>query len=60
MLLCLLRQQSRSRENNPGKPVKIVQLTVDEVYAREFIKTAPSVHHFKTSQWKDIRIDILI
>ena len=35
-------------------------MTVDEVYAREFVKTAPSVHHFKTSQWKDIRIDILI
>lgn len=50
----------RSRGNNPGKPLKIAQLTVDEAYAREFIKTAPSVHHFKASQWKDIRIDILI
>ena len=46
--------------NNPGKPLKIAELTVDEAYAREFIKTAPSVHHVKTSQWKDIRIDILI
>ena len=54
------RQLLRSRGNNPGKPLKIAQLTVDEAYAREFIKTAPSVHHFKTSQWKDIRIDILI
>lgn len=42
------------------KPLKIAELTVDEAYAREFIKTAPTVHHFKTSQWKDIRIDILI
>lgn len=54
------RQLSRDRGNNPGKPLKIAELTVDEAYAREFIKTAPSVHHFKTSQWKDIRIDILI
>lgn len=42
------------------KPLKIAELTVDEAYAHVFIKTAPSVHHFKTSQWKDIRIDILI
>ncbi len=55
------RQLSRDRgNNNPGKSLKIAELTVDEAYAREFIKTAPSVHHFKTSQWKDIRIDILI
>ena len=56
----LHRQLLRSRGNNPGNPLKIAELTVDESYAREFIKTAPSVHHFKTSQWKDIRIDILI
>ena len=43
-----------------SKPLKIAELTVDEAYAREFVKTAPSVHHFKTSQWKDIRIDIFI
>ncbi len=42
------------------KPLKIAELTVDEAYAREFVKTASTVHHFKTSQWKDIRIDILI
>lgn len=56
----LHRLPLRDRGNNPGKPLKIAELTVDEAYAREFIKTAPSVHHFKTSQWKDIRIDILI
>ena len=43
-----------------NKILKIAEMTVDEAYAREFVKTAPSVHHFKTSQWKDIRIDILI
>ena len=56
----LHRLLSRDRGNNPVKPLKIAELTVDEAYAYVFIKTAPSVHHFKTSQWKDIRIDILI
>ena len=59
-LAILDRLRSRSRGNNPGKPLKIAELTVDEAYAREFVKTAPSVHYFKTSQWKDIRIDIFI
>ena len=34
-------------------------MTAEEACAREFIKTVPSVRCFGTSQWKDIRIDIL-
>ena len=46
--------------NCQSKLLKSAELTVDGVYARAFIKTAPSVHHLGTSQWKDIWIDILI
>ena len=54
------RQRSRSRGNNSEKPLKIAELTIGEAYARKFAESFPDVHHFKTSQWKDVKVIIYI
>ena len=56
----LHRQLLKSRETSNCSFLKIADLTIDEAYAHKYLETVSDVHHFKTSQWKDIRIDILI
>ena len=54
------RLQLKNRETSNCSFLKIADLTIDEAYAHKYLETVSDVHHFKTSSWKDIRIDILI
>ena len=54
------RQLLKSRETSNCSFLKVADLTIDEAYAHKYLKTVSDVHHFKTSSWKDIRIDIFI
>lgn len=40
--------------------LKVADLTIDEAYAHKYLKTVSDVHHFKTSNWKDVKVSIYI
>lgn len=50
----------KSRETSNCSFLKVADLTIDEAYAHKYLKTVSDVHHFKTSNWKDVKISIYI
>ena len=59
---CRLRDRLRlkSRETSNCSFLKIADLTIDEAYAHKYLETVSDVHHFKTSNWKDVKVSIYI
>ena len=60
VLEILHRQLLKSRETSNCSFLKIADLTIDEAYAHKYLKTVSDVHHFKTSNWKDVKVAIYI
>ena len=58
--LRLLRLLLRSRETSNCSFLKVADLTIDEAYAHKYLKTVSDVHHFKTSNWKDVKLSVYI
>ena len=59
---CRLRDRLllKSRETSNCSFLKIADLTIDEAYAHKYLETVSDVHHFKTSNWKDVKVSIYI
>ena len=59
---CRLRDRLRlkNRETSNCSFLKIADLTIDEAYAHKYLETVSDVHHFKTSNWKDVKVSIYI
>jgi hypothetical protein len=56
----LHRLRLKSRETSNCSFLKIADLTIDEAYAHKYLETVSDVHHFKTSNWKDVKVSIYI
>lgn len=50
----------KSRETSNCSFLKVADLTIDEAYAHKYLKTVSDVHHFKTSNWKDVKLSVYI
>ena len=50
----------KSRETSNCSFLKVADLTIDEAYAHKYLETVSDVHHFKTSNWKDVKVSIYI
>lgn len=59
---CRLRDRLllKNRETNNCSFFKIADLTIDKSYAHKYLVSVPDVHHFKISNWKDVRVSIYI
>lgn len=56
----LYRLLLKSRETSNCSFLKVADLTIDEAYAHKYLKTVSDVHHFKTSNWKDVKLSVYI
>lgn len=54
------RQLLKSRETSNCSFLKIADLTIDKAYAHKYLETVSDVHHFKTSNWKDVKLSVYI
>lgn len=58
--IVLHRQLLKSRETSNCSFLKIADLTIDKAYAHKYLETVSDVHHFKTSNWKDVKLSVYI
>ena len=49
-----------SMETSNCSFLKVADLPIDEAYAHKYLKTVSDVHHFKTLNWKDVKLSVYI